>query len=234
MRTSSFFLIVVAALAGCNGSTRPGYRPRTAEVRPRDPAFEAMLKNMEEPSGFKHVMKKGDTLYALGRKYGVPVAAISAANPGLDPRSISIGAAVIIPGVKAPGGDEPETEPSPKPPRVRTPHRGQLRYPAAARYSSIGGGSPSAEFSSTLEDTVVAAADGTVVVATPELGGLGPTVMVDHGGGLVTMYGRLLDYAVRSGEKLKRGDPLGRSGATGILFRVYSGSVPKAPASYLK
>lgn len=224
-------VLSLLAVAGCNG----GIKTKKPAVR-RDPAFEQALKRLEEPRGFKHTVKKGETLYALGRKYGVPVAAIIAANPGLNPKDIKIGAKVAIPGVAAPGTGTPKhtTPTGPVPAGARTPDRGRLRYPVSSKYRATGSVVPGAEFPVKSGTSVLAAERGKVVVATADLGGLGPTVMVDHGKGLVTLYGRLADYAVRPGQSLKRGQPLGRAGATGLLFRVYQGAVPKRPGPYIK
>ena len=46
-----------------------------------------------------HLIKKGDTLYSLGRAYGVDVKEIQKVNPGLDEDSLKIGMAVVIPDV---------------------------------------------------------------------------------------------------------------------------------------
>ncbi len=220
--------LALLATAGCNGGTRT----RKPVVR-RDPAFQAGLKGLEEPQGFKHTVEKGQTLYSLGRKYGVPVAAIIAANPGLDPKDMKVGGKVVIPG-RAAGTPRHAIPTGPTPARVRTPDRGRLRYPVSSKYRAAGGAVPGAEFPVATGTSVVAADKGTVVVATADLGGLGPTVMVDHGKGMVTLYGRLTDYAVRPGQSVKRGQPLGRAGATGLLFRVYLGAVPRKPGPYIK
>ncbi|MEO6076154.1 MAG: M23 family metallopeptidase [Dokdonella sp.] len=61
---------------------------------------------------------------------------------------------------------------------------------------------------------VVAAADGTVALAEEQFY-TGNTVVVDHGGGLVTMVFHLSDLKVKQGDKVKRGDRLGSVGSTG-------------------
>lgn len=61
---------------------------------------------------------------------------------------------------------------------------------------------------------VVAAADGTVTLAEEQFY-TGNTVVVDHGGGLVTMVFHLGDLAVENGATVKRGDRLGTVGSTG-------------------
>jgi murein DD-endopeptidase MepM/ murein hydrolase activator NlpD len=61
---------------------------------------------------------------------------------------------------------------------------------------------------------VYATADGTVVTASRE-GAYGNLVTIDHGYGLETRYGHLSKYDVKSGAKVKRGQVIGRVGATG-------------------
>lgn len=62
---------------------------------------------------------------------------------------------------------------------------------------------------------VLAANDGTVVHA-GDLGIYGDTVILDHGLGLFTLYGHLSAIQVRVGQSVKRGEPLGRTGETGL------------------
>jgi murein DD-endopeptidase MepM/ murein hydrolase activator NlpD len=62
---------------------------------------------------------------------------------------------------------------------------------------------------------VVAANDGKVVFAGP-LGIYGNCIVVDHGYGLQSIYGHLSQLAVKPGDMVKRGQEMGRSGATGM------------------
>ena len=61
---------------------------------------------------------------------------------------------------------------------------------------------------------VASPADGTVVLAQDQFYS-GNTVLVDHGGGLVTMSFHLADMAVEEGQQVKRGEKLGSVGETG-------------------
>lgn len=75
---------------------------------------------------------------------------------------------------------------------------------------------------------VFAAADGTVVLA-DEIRGLGRTVLLDHGNGLVSLYGYLSAFECAEGDAVKKGQPLGQAGAIpgtqtgGIRFEVRRG-----------
>lgn len=61
---------------------------------------------------------------------------------------------------------------------------------------------------------VRAAAAGTVVYA-GWFGGYGKLVVVDHGGGIATLYGHLSSIAVSAGQPVAAGDLVGRVGSTG-------------------
>ncbi|AOT71722.1 murein hydrolase activator EnvC family protein [Geosporobacter ferrireducens] len=62
---------------------------------------------------------------------------------------------------------------------------------------------------------VVAALDGTVIHA-DWLGGYGKTVMIDHGGGIVTLYAHNSSLLVKENDKVKRGDTISKAGSTGM------------------
>jgi peptidoglycan endopeptidase LytF len=55
--------------------------------------------------GFFYVIQAGDTFFQLSQRFNVPVAAIEAANPGVDPNNLQIGQRICIPagGPECPG-----------------------------------------------------------------------------------------------------------------------------------
>jgi lipoprotein NlpD len=227
---------ILLTLAGCNGSTRTPPETPVAVTRPADPAFQANLKRYEEQRIVWHEIQEKETFYSLSQRYGVPVAAIAAANPQLDQNHIAIHEKVAVPGA-VPAPATPDVQPAPtlgpKPSPVKTRDRGRLCYPVAGTAREGRGPTPGVEFVAPLGATVVAADAGKVVLASPELGGFGPTVIVDHGGGLCTLYGRLADFAVKPDQKVSRGEAIGRCGAVGLVFRVYQGAEARAPGGYL-
>lgn len=66
-------------------------------------------------------------------------------------------------------------------------------------------------------ETIVAAMDGTVIIARNNYGGYGTTVKIDHGNGTYTLYGHMVEdsLTVKVGDSVKAGQPLGTMGNTG-------------------
>ena len=62
---------------------------------------------------------------------------------------------------------------------------------------------------------IYATAEGTVTTAGWNSGGYGKLVKIDHGRGIETRYGHLSVMAVREGERVSRGQLIGRMGSTG-------------------
>ena len=85
---------------------------------------------------------------------------------------------------------------------------------------------------------IVSASSGTVIFAGAK-GGYGNTIMVDHGGGMVTLYAHQSKFAVSAGQSVKRGQTIGYVGSTGVStgphlhFEVRVGGNPVNPAKYL-
>jgi murein DD-endopeptidase MepM/ murein hydrolase activator NlpD len=71
------------------------------------------------------------------------------------------------------------------------------------------------DLASTAASPLVAANHGRVLHA-GWLGIYGNCVIIDHGMGVASLYGHLSSVEVRAGDAVKRGQPIGRSGMTGL------------------
>ncbi|MGQ9753539.1 MAG: peptidoglycan DD-metalloendopeptidase family protein [Thermaceae bacterium] len=88
--------------------------------------------------------------------------------------------------------------------------------------------------------TPVRASAGGVVVRAGWMGSYGLAVEVDHGYGYRTLYGHLSRLEVRPGQRVSRGQVLGRVGSTGrstgphLHYSVFRKGVPMDPRTYLR
>ncbi len=84
-----------------------------------------------------------------------------------------------------------------------------------------------------------APADGVIAKAGPA-SGYGREVMIDHGGGITTIYGHLSSFAMVAGQIVKQGQVIGYVGSAGrstgphLHYEVRVNNVPVNPHKYLR
>jgi len=94
------------------------------------------------------------------------------------------------------------------------------------------------DIAASLGTAVAAPADGVATVAGP-YPYYGQVIFLDHGGGFTTRYGHLSTTEVKKGDRVERGDVIGRVGATGLAtgshlhYEVRINGVPVDPYNYL-
>lgn len=78
---------------------------------------------------------------------------------------------------------------------------------------------------------ILAADSGTVIASDWDGSGYGNRIMIDHGNGIVTLYGHLSALQVQAGQRVNRGDVIGQMGSSGrstgthLHFEVRQGGV---------
>jgi len=88
--------------------------------------------------------------------------------------------------------------------------------------------------------TPVKAADAGVVLLSDWHGGYGKTVIIDHGGGISTLYAHNSNLLVKVGQTVTRGQVVAHAGSTGVStgphvhFEVRVNGTPVDPMNYLK
>ncbi|MEW5772062.1 MAG: M23 family metallopeptidase [Thermodesulfobacteriota bacterium] len=93
------------------------------------------------------------------------------------------------------------------------------------------------DLASTMADEVPAAADGKVLKA-GYVGIYGNTVVLDHGLGLMSLYSHLSSILVEEGQMVFRGNPVGRTGTTGLAggdhlhFGIMVSGLPVQPIEW--
>lgn len=71
------------------------------------------------------------------------------------------------------------------------------------------------DFSARTGTVIYATGDGVVSAADNKMSGYGNRVVINHGYGYQTLYGHMSKFAVRAGQRVKRGDIIGYVGSTG-------------------
>ena len=104
--------------------------------------------------------------------------------------------------------------------------RGGFVWPAAGKISGIYGsqrilnGEPrqphlGVDIAAPVGTPIVAAADGVVSLVHDGMFFTGKTLAIDHGLGVSTIYAHMSALLVKAGDRVKRGQPIGRIGKTG-------------------
>jgi murein DD-endopeptidase MepM/ murein hydrolase activator NlpD len=97
---------------------------------------------------------------------------------------------------------------------------------------------PGMDFSAPSGTEIYATGDGIVERADAKAQGYGNHVVIDHGYGYKTLYGHMLKFTVRYGQKVKRGQLIGYVGNTGLStgphvhYEVIKGDKKINPVNY--
>ncbi len=197
-----------------------------------------------------YTIEGGDTLSTIGWQYGLKIATIKAIN-GLTSDTIKPGQKLKLP-------------PQDLSPSYIAQLTAQKRKVAGASYNSSSGsgsfGRPTAGWSisqyfgrtnferyhtgidldSRSGRTIFASESGRVVAVRRGWGsGYGNHIIIDHGGGFITLYGHLASFSVYSRQYVNRGRAIGVMGSTGwstgvhLHFEIRKNGIPRNPLGYL-
>ncbi len=231
---TSFCLLAVLVVvgSGCGSAKAP------AETSPRPPETEGLRhtddETVPEPgSPTVHTVRAGETLSSIARRYGVSVNDVARANDLADPDRLEIGQPLAIPTASAAGT---RTEAS----------TGAWSWPVDGREILSGFGSNRGtgvhrglDIRAHDGQPVVAAFAGVVVYSGADMRDYGRAVIIDHGGGLTSLYGHNSELLVATGDEVARGQAIARAGKSGNAttthchFEVRKNAVAIDPLRYL-
>lgn len=203
-------------------------------------------------SGVIHQVVRGDTLSKIAQKYNVAVSIISEAN-GLSDESLAVGNKLIIPGgqiivtvkpraVTTYVNQKPVAQPAVN---IGEPISGTGRmiwpngcyritqYFKGWRHTGV-------DIACSWGTPLRAADSGRVVRVQYGRTGYGYNVIIDHGGGIQTLYGHMSSISVEQGEYVEQGQIIGNEGSTGrstgphVHFEVRINGLMVNPLSYIK
>jgi lipoprotein NlpD len=193
------------------------------------------------PAWVHHIVRPGETLAAIGRRYGLPWQTLAQVNGLADPHHLEVGQALWVP---APPDLRPPAAASLAAP-MRVGPEPSLQWPAIGTLTS-GFGRRGRRFHSGIDISaeagtpIVAAADGVVVFSGRGPDGYGNTVMLDHGRSIITLYAHNQRNLVRVGERVRRGQPIalmgdtGRASGTHLHFEVHQNGQLIDPRHWLR
>lgn len=171
-----------------------------------------------------HVVQPGESLWSVASKYGVTVEDLAARNAIALPDRVLVGQRLVVPGPVARGRVSLHT-------RVEWPVRGPITscfgWREGRRHEGV-------DVAADYGTVVRAAAPGKVIFAGPR-GTYGLAVIIDHGGGLATLYAHNSRLLVREGSVVGVGEPVALVGSTGrangphLHFEVRYYGVPVDP-----
>lgn len=194
-----------------------------------------------------HILKTGETLEVLSKRYSVPITDIKAANDIYDPDDLAPGNRLFIPTPvrikieqkKAVTKPIPKVHPKPGSRRVNTrfiwPSNGTISSGYGMRHGRLHEG---IDITKDRGRDIRAAAAGIVEFAGNK-SGYGKTIIINHGGGFKTLYAHNQKHFVRKGMRVKVGTLIARMGSTGrstgihLHFEIQYRGKPQNPLRYL-
>lgn len=195
-------------------------------------------------SSLRHRVRPGETLYAIGRTYGVPYQELARVNHIADPDRIRAGRVLRIPRrhrlAKARRAQRRREHHSTAPARSRR----RFVWPLVGGVLTSGFGPRGRGFhegvdiGAPLGTPVHAAAPGRVLYSN-RLHGYGNVVIIAHRGGFATVYAHNQHNLVRAGELVARGQIIATVGHTGqasgpnLHFEVRRNNVARDPLEFL-
>jgi murein DD-endopeptidase MepM/ murein hydrolase activator NlpD len=236
------FRITVATILWANNLTARSY------IRPGD-----TLKILPV-SGVSHTVARGDTISSLSKEYDTEASQIIAFNKlQSDGSDIIIGETLIVPGGEKP---EPKAVYTPvdrtytalskvaaPPPSVSAPAGSGYIWPAGVRTITqyYGLHHTGMDIAGPVGTAVYAAKAGTVIKSQDGWnGGYGNYIIIDHGGGVTSLYGHNSVRYADLGEYVEQGQTIAGMGSTGrstgphLHFEVRINNRHTNPLQYIR
>lgn len=231
-------VLSAAVLAGCAGSNKAPISSVGSGG-----GFASGRATSAVPTSGVHVVQRGDTLYSISRRYGIPVNNLLSMNNISNPSQIEVGQRIRVASGAVSSGSRTSatvaTSSSSFPDRAADagiiswewPYRGNVitAYSESTRGIDIAG---------KIGDPVKAAAAGNVSYVGNGLRGLGNLVLITHSNGFISAYAHNHRILVKQGQRVTKGQQiaeLGQSDTTSprLHFEIRRNGNPVNPQSYL-
>jgi len=230
----------------------------SAGVTDPDRIYPGQKLSFPSVDGVLYVVEPGDTLAAVAERYDVSEQTVASANDITDPKTLAVGRTLIIPGGREPARGEVSSDRTSDPAEgaavtaasapggaaavpaavgvtLAWPIRGPISSPYGIRWGRLHTG---IDIAAAYGTTIRAAAAGKVTFV-GWYGSYGRSVLIDHGGGLSTLYAHASAILVSVGQQVSAGTPVAKVGSSGnstgphLHFEVRVDGKPCNPLSYL-
>lgn len=195
-------------------------------------------------TGVVHMVKKGETVYSISKKYLVDAQNIVNFPfnefADLETFALDTGQTLVVPdGVVE--GEKPVIRKISLPPEIIAQGNGQFLWPTSGHITqNFVWYHKGLDIANKSAPQVAAADAGTVVYAGCLKWDYGCHVIIDHGNGFQTLYAHLSAYYVSVGDGVGRGSAIGQMGSTGrstgthLHFEIRKNGVALSPLSFLE
>ena len=185
----------------------------------------------------RYVVRQGDTLSGVARRFEVAMADLAASNGMRSPYQLEVGQSLEIPGART-----AKAVPDAAPPPLTG--KGFL-WPTSGRVVGGFGATSNGQHRNGINIAarkgapVAASEDGIVVYASDGIDGYGRMILVRHDEGYITTYAHNATLLVEVGDIVRRGQVIARVGDTGdvstsqLHFEIRRGTKPVNPESVL-
>lgn len=200
-------------------------------VIPKETGRTAVASSSSATSWETYTVKKGDTLWSISRRFGVPLKELLQANGLRETSVLQIGQVLRVP---SRGGV------SSAPQRAQQGFLWPVNGRISSRFGPRGRGFHYGIDIIAPAGTVVRAAESGVVSYSGWMSGYGRVVIITHASGLQTVYAHNSVNLVREGQRVNKGDPVARVGSTGnatcphLHFEVRRNGRPVDPLEFLR
>ncbi len=193
----------------------------------------------------EHVVRSGETLYAIAWRYGKDPGALARWNAINDPSRIFPGQVIRLtppPGMSAATPSPPQATTRRELPPIPTEPPPQWNWPVPGKVVVEFGDRPGTGtgllISGNLGEPVQAAAPGRVVYAGDGLIGYGKLIILKHNDTYLSAYGHNASLLVREGETIRKGQRIANMGEgpgrePRLHFEIRQNGKPVNPRQYL-
>jgi lipoprotein NlpD len=209
MKSLAFLFIIISFISCAPATTQRQHAiPRTTSTK-----------------GTYYFVKKGDSLWAISKKYSVSIKEIMQENRISSPRNLKVGQKIFIPYHRRNSGKY-----------FTWPVQGEIiNFFNENVDNSLNRG---VNIKTNFKKNQVSAAAGGKVVFSDDLKGWGKTIILKHDSSLYTIYANLAETKISEGAYAKKGQGIGEiaSGKNGnyiLHFEVRKKYIPQDPLRYL-